>query len=63
MESSQGKKCLVVIHCSSLEYTDDSQIHVGENNKFLPLKKSTDVPLASSASNEKKSDSSHICDY
>ena len=63
MGSSKGKKCLVIIHyyyylssvshCSSLEYTD-SQIHVWENNTFSPLDKSTDVPLASSASNEKK---------
>ena len=40
---------------------------MGENNTFLPLDKSTDVPLASSASNEKQnkksSGSSQICDY
>ena len=65
MGSSQGKKCLVIIHyyyyLSSVSYC---YIYVGENNTFLSLNKSTDVPLASSASNEKKmNDSSQICDY
>ena len=37
---------------------------MGENSTVLPINKSTDMPLGSSALNGKKmSDSSQICDY
>ena len=52
-----------VLH--SLEYTDLQSafevllvlvVHMGKNITVLPLNKSTDVPLASSASNGKKNE-------